>query len=1308
MRNYCASYRAATRGVLCLLWVVTAASACPEYCSCVLRKVDCFGRELKHVPDDIPLRTRYLHLGLTSIQNLPDAVFSNLTSLRGLLLRNNHIPRLPAGVFSHLSRLSYLYLSNNHIADLPVGIFSQLSSLNDLYLSNNDVADLPDGIFSNLVRLKWLELDNNSISSLPAGVFSRLNRLELLSMNNNGIVDLPDGVFSHLISLEKLYLSNNSITHLPEGVFSHIRSLRHLYLSNNDIQALEKEVFSSLVNLRHLYLNGNDIRDLPAEVFLNLTSLNRLSLSNNSISSLPKRVFSNLVNLTQLNLTDNKIEELPGEVFFFLTSLELLSLSNNSISRLPVEVFSHLNNLSTLHLSNNNMEDLPTGVFSNLTSLLHLFLSDNNISRLHPGLFTNLSRLISVDLRGNRLSDLPEGIFSHLSSLKVLILANNAIADLNDGVLSNQTGLKLLDLSNNDISLLSAGIFSHLNSLETLVLAHNGIQELPQGVFSRLSKLVLLRLGHNSIQNLTRGVFSALTRLQELDLSNNDLLILPAVAFSHLTSLTSLNLTQNSLQTLPADMSRLPRQTSLDLQGNPWRCDCRLLGLVLDSLRLRPQGLTCSTPLHLEGVALHMLMYAWTGAVCYNHGRCTAENTCDCFFGWTGPYCNIEVNVALGKTATQISNGNPYQGPEKAVDGYRGTSAGTPDNECAITQEEPQPWWKVDLADTYTVSRVSVLNRGDWQEERLRNFTVRVGQNENFTLNDQCGQTYTDTPTKAQTIEVRCEPPMSGRYVSVQIVGRKEFLTLCEVEVYITEICCSVPSIENGRVTGPRCLSQTVHVTCDPGYRLVGPASLQCLATTKAAAPQRPGQTFIQTEDAEWEGVWDDQLPTCEKVCCNATEITNGRVIANDGFCSGNVAMFSCDPGYELVGTLWATCRENGSYDQDIPTCQLICSTWWRGQNCQHLSASALGGISAAAALVVIVVIAAAMAVRLKMRGIGPKYSPVHGQLTFSTMSQMRADAPPKPQLTLFEVDPARLEICEKIGRGAFGVVSRALLHLDNETTREVAVKTFSASSEEEDKLSFLQEIRAVVDLGTHENLLGLIGCCTLVGDLMYLITEFMPHGDLKSFLGKCRDFKQKNPYVQVAVEGYYKSSNRIYKFQEKEMYKVSLQVAKGMDHIAKADYIHGDLAARNVLVGDNLQVKISDFGLADHIYSRGYRRQDRLRKIPWKWMAPERLTDGERYTSQSDVWSFGVMLYEIATLGGSPYPDVPTADLPVQLKNGYRMPQPADCPQPLYDLMLQCWRLDPEDRPFFHRLATELEKLFNDEVDLVEKETSV
>ncbi|XP_019637941.1 PREDICTED: fibroblast growth factor receptor 4-like [Branchiostoma belcheri] len=296
-------------------------------------------------------------------------------------------------------------------------------------------------------------------------------------------------------------------------------------------------------------------------------------------------------------------------------------------------------------------------------------------------------------------------------------------------------------------------------------------------------------------------------------------------------------------------------------------------------------------------------------------------------------------------------------------------------------------------------------------------------------------------------------------------------------------------------------------------------------------------------------------------------------------------------------------------------------------------------------------------------------------------LEEMVPLVPARPQFPKLETDPGRVTLGEKIGSGAFGIVYRATL-TRNDRTEDVVVKTVKEHASDEDKLGFLEEIRAVVDLGVHKNLLGLVGCCTVVRDHLYLITEFMPYGDLKNFLRKCREEETSD-----------ETRDDIYDFEVIQMYQVARQIARGMDHIARSRYVHGDLAARNVLVGKRLHVKISDFGLAEDMYTRGYRRQDRLQRVPIKWMAPERLEDGKAYTTQSDVWSFGIVLYEICSLGGDPYPGVAVSELKHRLQTGFRMEQPEDCPRAMYDVMQQCWRWQPIQRPSFNMLYLTLDK---------------
>uniref|UniRef100_A0A3B1K2H7 Protein tyrosine kinase 6 n=1 Tax=Astyanax mexicanus TaxID=7994 RepID=A0A3B1K2H7_ASTMX len=143
--------------------------------------------------------------------------------------------------------------------------------------------------------------------------------------------------------------------------------------------------------------------------------------------------------------------------------------------------------------------------------------------------------------------------------------------------------------------------------------------------------------------------------------------------------------------------------------------------------------------------------------------------------------------------------------------------------------------------------------------------------------------------------------------------------------------------------------------------------------------------------------------------------------------------------------------------------------------------------------------------------------------------------------------------------------------------------------------------------------------------------------------------------------------------------------VADGMAYLEEKNSIHRDLAARNVLVGEDNLCKVADFGLS--LSSSG------SRKIPYKWSAPEAISHG-RFSNKSDVWSFGILLYEIFTYGGSPYPSHNNHEVFYLISSGYRMPAPPKCPPHIYDLMLKCWRESAEERPDFSEVLDYLENV--------------
>ncbi|XP_066270827.1 uncharacterized protein [Branchiostoma lanceolatum] len=147
------------------------------------------------------------------------------------------------------------------------------------------------------------------------------------------------------------------------------------------------------------------------------------------------------------------------------------------------------------------------------------------------------------------------------------------------------------------------------------------------------------------------------------------------------------------------------------------------------------------------------------------------------------PFVVTERNVALNKMASQSSLFRSEYPAERAVDGNTGNVL-YPRQECTHTDLEYEPWWKVDLGDTYVISHVTIINRGDCCGERLQNFMVRVGPFEDLRENTPCGDIYSETPSDGETIDVRCAEPISGRWVSVQLIGREDYLSLCEVQVF--------------------------------------------------------------------------------------------------------------------------------------------------------------------------------------------------------------------------------------------------------------------------------------------------------------------------------------------------------------------------------------------------------------------------------------------------------------------------------------------------------------------------------------------
>uniref|UniRef100_A0A3Q3JFP0 receptor protein-tyrosine kinase n=1 Tax=Monopterus albus TaxID=43700 RepID=A0A3Q3JFP0_MONAL len=328
-----------------------------------------------------------------------------------------------------------------------------------------------------------------------------------------------------------------------------------------------------------------------------------------------------------------------------------------------------------------------------------------------------------------------------------------------------------------------------------------------------------------------------------------------------------------------------------------------------------------------------------------------------------------------------------------------------------------------------------------------------------------------------------------------------------------------------------------------------------------------------------------------------------------------------------------------------------------------------------------------------------------------------------------------RLRLGKTLGHGAFGkVVEASAFGIDKlSTCKTVAVKMLKGGATSNERKALMSELKILIHIGHHLNVVNLLGACTKPGGPLMMIVEFCKYGNLSNYLRTKRDdflvYKSQNGKVvesgsscelselmkrrleSVASTGSSASSGFIedksYCDSEEEeeesedLYKrvltledlicYSFQVAKGMEFLASRKCIHRDLAARNILLSENNVVKICDFGLARDVYKDpDYVRKGDAR-LPLKWMAPEAIFD-KIYTTQSDVWSFGVLMWEIFSLGASPYPGVQIdEEFCCRLKEGTRMRAPEYSSSEIYQTMLDCWHGEPQQRPTFTELVERL-----------------
>uniref|UniRef100_A0A3Q1EX51 receptor protein-tyrosine kinase n=1 Tax=Acanthochromis polyacanthus TaxID=80966 RepID=A0A3Q1EX51_9TELE len=338
-----------------------------------------------------------------------------------------------------------------------------------------------------------------------------------------------------------------------------------------------------------------------------------------------------------------------------------------------------------------------------------------------------------------------------------------------------------------------------------------------------------------------------------------------------------------------------------------------------------------------------------------------------------------------------------------------------------------------------------------------------------------------------------------------------------------------------------------------------------------------------------------------------------------------------------------------------------------------------------------------------------------------------------------------KLKLGKILGAGAFGKVVEATaygLGKDDNVMR-VAVKMLKASAHSDEREALMSELKILSHLGHHKNIVNLLGACTYGGPVL-VITEYCSLGDLLNFLRqKAETFvnfvmnipdvtEHANDYKNICDQRQFIRSDSGISSESSSSYlemrpsqlpntessgdfvckeetgdwpldiddllRFSFQVAQGLDFLAAKNCIHRDVAARNVLLTNHREAKICDFGLARDIMNDSNYVVKGNARLPVKWMAPESIFDCV-YTIQSDVWSYGILLWEIFSLGKSPYPSMAVdSRFYKMVKRGYQMCQPDFAPPQIYMIMKMCWNLEPTERPTFSKISQMIERLLGDQ----------